>query len=553
MTAAAWFTPPEDGKPKAMPEGFHPNGHHRDLAADLGIDLEEAFAVFTEHHAAKGSRFLDWNRALNTWLRREKQFSQSRSTASRRPRPNDAFMVHKTPERPSCPVGFCDGSGWYMDRATRRPMDCECRSSIKVGPVEPSSRTLPAEANSGTPSPAEVEQMARRRFQAPTPFREGHFWWLFHWQDEFADGKRIRKRKRTKLAPASMSEREVKKIAAEFLRPLNQGLVTVGSAIGFEEYVNTVYTTTVLPLMAKATQDRYRGILENYLKPTFSKASLRDLTPLTLQRYFTGLVNSNLSYESKDKIRDVLSSVLSSAKDYGLLITNPAEGIRLPRDRRGRRTKPYVDPPKFSTLLTLIAEPYSTMVYVAVFTGLRVSELIGLRWRNVGVDSITVEQRCCRGDWGAPKSQASNATIAVNREVLARIERLKTLTVEVKGGGPGNKAIRKYKIVKSCGSDDLVFQSVKDGQPMRDNNILSRHIKPAGRILGMPWLNWRCLRTSHATWLKLAGADIKDAQAQMRHSRASTTLDVYQQFVPESQRKVVDRLSQLADVPITFQ
>ncbi|HTE90693.1 MAG TPA: hypothetical protein VK639_17160, partial [Terriglobales bacterium] len=61
------------------------------------------------------------------------------------------------------------------------------------------------------------------------------------------------------------------------------------------------------------------------------------------------------------------------------------------------------------------------------------------------------------------------------------------------------------------------------------------------------------LRTSHATWLKLAGADVKDAQAQMRHSRASTTLDVYQQFVPESQRKVVDRLSQLADVPITFQ
>ena len=57
--------------------------------------------------------------------------------------------------------------------------------------------------------------------------------------------------------------------------------------------------------------------------------------------------------------------------------------------------------------------------------------------------------------------------------------------------------------------------------------------------------NWRCLRTSHATWLKLAGADIKDAQAQMRHSRASTTLDIYQQFVPESQRAVVDRLPAL--------
>ncbi len=41
----------------------------------------------------------------------------------------------------------------------------------------------------------------------------------------------------------------------------------------------------------------------------------------------------------------------------------------------------------------------------------------------------------------------------------------------------------------------------------------------------LPWVNWRCLRTSHAVWLKLAGADVKDAQGQMRHSRASTTLD----------------------------
>jgi len=408
---------------------------------------------------------------------------------------------------------------------------------------------ISVEANSGTPSPMEAEKMARRRFQAPSPFREGHFWWLFHWQDEFTSGKRIRKRKRTKLAPAAMSEREVKKIAAELLRPLNQGLVSIGSAVSFSEYVHNEYESTRLPLMAKATQDRSRGILKNYLQLTFGKMCLRDLTPLTLQKYFTGMVDSKLSHESIDKIRDVLSSVLGSARDYGLLVTNPAEGIRLPRDKHGRRTKPYVAPEKFAALLALIAEPYSSMVYVAVYTGLRVSEIVGLRWRNVGTDAITIDERCCRGEWGAPKSQASNATIAVNRDVLMRIERLKTMTIEVKAG----RAARKYPAVRAFGPDDLVFQSVKDSRPHRDNNILTRHIKPAGRVLGMPWLNWRCLRTSHATWLKIAGADVKGAQAQMRHSRASTTLDIYQQFVPASQRKAVDRLSYLADVPITFQ
>jgi integrase len=125
--------------------------------------------------------------------------------------------------------------------------------------------------------------------------------------------------------------------------------------------------------------------------------------------------------------------------------------------------------------------------------------------------------------------------------VIGRIERLKSLTVKLKAG----RATRHYRVVKSTGPDDLVFQSLIKGGPMRDNNILTRHIKPAARRLGLGFVNWRCLRTSHATWLKMAGADVKDAQAQLRHSRASTTLDVYQQFVPESQRRAVDRLTDL--------
>jgi len=61
----------------------------------------------------------------------------------------------------------------------------------------------------------------------------------------------------------------------------------------------------------------------------------------------------------------------------------------------------------------------------------------------------------------------------------------------------------------------------------------------------MPFVNWQVLRRSYATWLKMAGADVKDAQAQMRHSRVTTTLEIYQQFIPESQRRAVDRLGEL--------
>jgi integrase len=398
-----------------------------------------------------------------------------------------------------------------------------------------------AEANTGIPLRGEFERMARRRFQDPTPKRRGAWWTIQVRHDVFADGKRKRSNKRVRLAPAAMSEREVRKVAAEYLAKLNQGPQGIGSATNFAHYVERTYMTVVMPLMAKSTRNRSEGVLNNYLLPSFGELSLRDLTPLSVQRYFSNMALSPLSHESKDKIRDVLSSVLGSAVQYGFLLNNPVQNVRMPAERRGKkRNKPYLTAQQVDVLVELIPEPYATMVYEAVYTGLRVSELVGLKWDDIHEDAITIDERYCRGDWGSPKSESSNATIGMNPLVITRIRRLRDLTVEVRAG----RAVRKYRIVRSDRPSDLVFQSVRAGKPMRDGNVLRRFIKPAARSLGLGWVNWRCLRTSHAVWLKMAGADVKDAQGQMRHAQASTTLNIYQQFVPDSQRQGSEQTEQ---------
>jgi integrase len=402
-------------------------------------------------------------------------------------------------------------------------------------------------ANSGVPPMEELEAMARRRFQDPTPEVHGKYWTIVVRKDQFLNGKMVRRRERVRLALASEPERKVLKLKQQYMAPLNKGLPNVGSATNFQRFAEDTYRELEMPELAETTQQRYNGVIDKYLIPAFGKLSLGDLTVGKIQTFFTAFRDSELSHESVDKIRDVLASILWTAREkYHLISDDPMEHISISRVKKAKKKqKPHITPEQFDQLVSAMPEPYATMVYVATYTGLRVSELVGLKWSDIGTDAITVDERYCRGDWSEPKSEASNATIGVDRHVVERIHRLKVLTVNINGGGPRAKAIRKYQVVKRSGPDDLVFQSVKDGKPMRDNNILTRFIKPAARKLDIGFVNWRCLRTSRATWMIEAGANPKDVQGQMRHSRIQTTLDIYAQFVPDSQRRAIEQTSKM--------
>jgi integrase len=336
-----------------------------------------------------------------------------------------------------------------------------------------------------------------------------------------------------------MTARQAAQEAARQLAALNFGLQPVNASVSFTDYVTGTYEPGELPRLAASTRNRYTGILSRYLVPEFGDSTMGQITVHRVQLYFNGFADSPLRQESREKIWTVLSGVMASAIKYGCLTANPCHGVKLPAAKHGRSPKPHITPEQFNRLVELIQEPYAYMVFVSTLTGLRISELAALRWNDVGHDSLTIDERYCRGDWGAPKSDPSNATIPVRAEVILRIHRLKGLSVKINGG---RGKYQTFKLVKSDAPDALVFQSIRKGAPMRDNNMLCRHIRPAARKLGIPCVNWRCLRTSFATMLKEKGVHVRDAQALMRHSRASTTLDIYQQTTDAHQRAALSRL-----------
>jgi integrase len=174
-------------------------------------------------------------------------------------------------------------------------------------------------------------------------------------------------------------------------------------------------------ILSSEVQKTYRGAIRKHLVPVFGDSCLRDLTPVTLQAYFSGLHVKGVTYPTIVKVRDALSSILRAAVGYEFLQRNPLEALQLPPDKRGKPTKPWISPTQFAALIELVPEPYATMIFVAVWTGLRISEIAGLRWRSIHSESITVEQRYCRGDWSCTKTPGSAATVAVDPEVIERL------------------------------------------------------------------------------------------------------------------------------------
>ena len=121
---------------------------------------------------------------------------------------------------------------------------------------------------------------------------------------------------------------------------------------------------------------------------------------ITLQKYFSSL---KVSHASARKIKDVLASVMGSAVRFRSRgeATRSRDTDSFPRTGKKHQTDHH--PGAVRAARGSIAEPYATMVYVCVLAGLRVSELIALKWEDVHTDSITIDERYCRGDWACPK------------------------------------------------------------------------------------------------------------------------------------------------------
>jgi integrase len=237
------------------------------------------------------------------------------------------------------------------------------------------------------------------------------------------------------------------------------------------------------------------------------------------------MLRQKFSWKTTLHLRNLLGTIFAAAVDWEYVPVNPARGIKLP-------PRPLRQPARFLTidevrrLVRALEEPERTLVLTAVLTGMRIGELLALRWSNVdyGRKTIRVREAVYDGHVSTPKTQGGNREVPI---------------------GPTLEELLRQHAARGRTSDDsLVFPS-RNGTYLRHGNLHKRKLLPACAKAGLRAFSWHDFRRTHATLLSDMGEPLKTAQAELGHANLSTTADVYAQVVPASQRAAVERLEQL--------
>ncbi len=356
----------------------------------------------------------------------------------------------------------------------------------------------------------------RKEFTIRTRFQEGHVFlrrgkrrkvWAARWREDVIapDGTVKRVLRFAVLGTSSeiKGKKEARDILQAKLRPINQGRQRPQSTMPLEQFVSELWRPGVIPTLRSGSSRYYDVQLRCHILPAFGSRRLCDIG-----------------------MRTAISKVMQAAVDWNLLEQNPARGIRI-GDRAPKTERLYLNPKEVGRLLTSLPEPCRTLVLVAVLTGMRIGEILALRWKAVDLARgvIQIRETVSEGKFGAPKTKSSRREIPISQPVRNALQ-------------------LQLARCRQIGSEDLVFTTRKQ-TPLNPKNLLRRVLRPACKALELPLISWHSFRHTHATQLAEVGESLRTAQSLLGHSDLETTLNVYTHAIPDAQRRAVDKVAEI--------
>jgi integrase len=300
--------------------------------------------------------------------------------------------------------------------------------------------------------------------------------------------------------------------------------------------------------LSPKTRESYEQELRCYVIPNLGGIRLTELRPHHVQNYIAkalsegrrhrtgGLSSRTVHYHYR-----ILSKSLDDAIRMGLIAVNACKGVRAPRPVR--RDIPSIGLEDVSKLVDAMrGSSYYLFYYTLLLTGLRRSELLALKWKDMNLDlaCIYVAHSLHRLSDGSiiikePKTSRSRRPVDLPPSLAILLRRHKV-----------ERQAEQIIMGRALAEDDFVF-SHADGTPLNPNTVSHTFSKIVVRG-GLPYMRLHDLRHIHATMMLKAGIHPRIVQERLGHSSIATTLDIYSHTVPGLQRAAADRFDTLLPV-----
>lgn len=292
------------------------------------------------------------------------------------------------------------------------------------------------------------------------------------------------------------------------------------------------------------TYDNYELIVKTHLIPALGQIKLKNLQARHLKRYFkakrkNGKLKSpgGLSGTTLLHHYHALSGAFRYARKWGIMKRNILEILDPPKKSDYRAE--HLSKEQVNTLLEKAKETSFwtyTFLYLAVKTGMRRGELLGLKWsdiefnrRKLSVRDTIVKTRTNPGLFKSPKSAKSVRPILVSQDVIDLLKEIRKKQMR----------IRRFLKDKSYNKKNLVF-IMEDGSKVIPRTAYNRYTKVFVEA-GLSQFNLKSLRHTHATFMLQAGVHPKIVQERLGHSSIKVTLDIYSHVIPTLQEEAVNK------------
>jgi integrase len=341
------------------------------------------------------------------------------------------------------------------------------------------------------------------------------------------------------------TKREAEALLVKLLREQDLGLSVPSGRTTVAEFLERWLNDYVAGGTAPKTSRTYEDIVRRHLIPALGRLRLTGLRPEHIQRHYAHCLRSGrldgrggLAAKSVLRHHQVLHAALHHAVKWRLLALNPADAVDRPRAER--RELLALGPEDVAQLIAAAASTrHGALVRLAVMTGMRRGELLGLRWRDVDFRNSTLSVRQT-AQWltgrgvvfRPPKTAKSRRAIALSEDTRRslQIHRQRQLQERLAAG----PAYRDH---------DLVFATAI-GTPVDPSN-LARVWRLIVRAAGLRGVRFHDLRHAHATLLLGEGVHPKVVSERLGHASIAITLDTYSHVLPGLQADAASRMDEL--------